>query len=82
MVTYSWKIGGKGKSSTYQVDVNASAIGYENKTATDTFKVKPLPASVPAAQAKDNGSHSRIPEIRIPEIRIPDIVFPSNFPFG
>jgi hypothetical protein len=82
LVTYSWKIGGKGKSSTYQVDVNASAIGYENKTATDTFKVKPLPDSAPAAEAKDNSSHSRIPEIRIPEIRIPDIVFPSNFPFG
>jgi hypothetical protein len=82
LVTYSWKIGGKGKSSTYQVDVNASAIGYENKTTTDTFKVKPLPASAPPAQAKNNNSHSRIPEIRIPEIRIPDIVFPSNFPFG
>jgi hypothetical protein len=82
LVTYSWKIGGKGKSSTYQVDVKASAIGYENKTATDTFKVKPFPASAPAAEAEDNGSPSRIPEIRLPEIHIPDIVFPSNFPFG
>jgi hypothetical protein len=62
-VSYSWRIPLTGKSnSTYNVQVNVSANGYENKSTFTTFKVISLPGALDIINSKVNDLSQKILE--------------------
>jgi hypothetical protein len=92
--TYSWTVSDADTTGKYKTTMEISAHGFENNTASKTFKVSPVPVTTPTTDGVNivqlpppNGNnnsdqnHPSTTTIQIPRIHIPTIRIPFHLPF-